>query len=107
VKAVVAVMVVVVKLALKVGLAVRAMVLRRHAVVALHKALAVIVKSAAKEALMDHHLTDSMIATTGRTTGRMIAAMTDPKIAPMTAAWTEPTIEARAATSCPVTSIPS
>jgi hypothetical protein len=96
-------MVVVVKLALKVGLAVRAMVLRRHAVVALHKALAVIVKSAAKEALMDHHLTDSMIATTGR----MIAAMTDPKIAPMTAAWTEPTIEARAATSCPVTSIPS
>ena len=95
------------KHALKVDLAARAMALRHHAEAALHKALAVIVKSAAKEALMDHHLTDSMIATTGRTTGRMIAAMTDPKIAPMTAAWTEPTIEARAATSCPVTSIPS
>jgi hypothetical protein len=90
------------KPALKVALADHAMALRPHAVVALHKAHAVIDKSAAKEALMDHRLTDSMTAMTGP----MIAAMTGPKIAPMTAAWTGPTIAARAATNFPVTSTP-
>ena len=94
------------KPALKVALADHAMALRPHAEVALHKAHAVIDKSAAKEALMDHRLTDSMTAMTGPMTGPMIAAMTGPKIAPMTAAWTGPTIAARAATNFPVTSTP-
>lgn len=83
---------VVVRLALRAALAVRAMALRHHAGVALHKAPVAIDKNVAKEALMVQDLTGSM------------TAMTGPKIAPMTAAWTGPTIADRAATSYHATS---
>ena len=91
---------VVVRLALRAALAVRAMALRHHAGVALHKAPVAIDKNVAKEALTVQGLTGSMTAMTGP----MIPAMTGPKIAPMTAAWTGPTIAARAATSYHATS---
>jgi uncharacterized protein (DUF305 family) len=88
---------VVVKLALKAVLAVRAMVPHPQGAVVLHKAvLAEIVKNAAKEILTVHR---QIVSTTVATTETMIATWI--------VVWTKEMTVAHAATSCHVTLIRS